>query len=126
MRTIVLALSASLVGAVACHDSTAPHRELRAIYEIRVPASAAASDSIHIQFEARTGYCDNNVMVSSTMDATSMRFAITSEPGSGNCPPGVYISPKYSYVVVPPHSVPFTVHFVEPGAADSVRVVNSP
>jgi hypothetical protein len=129
MRTTSLLLSAVFLGGLACHDSTAPERTLRAIDQIVVPASAAAGDSIHIKFRASTAQCDNDVMVSSTMDEASMRFTVTGVTG-GSCspgyPPGVYISPVYEYFVVPPHPVPFTINFAEPGQADSVRVVISP
>lgn len=129
MRAESLLLSATLVlGAAGCRDTTAP-RTLRTIDQIRVPASAASTDSIHIVFSANTSSCDNDVMVSSTMNDTGMTFSVSAMSG-GSCqpgyPPGVYIQPEYSYVVVPPHPVPFTVGFAEPGQPDSVRIVGSP
>jgi hypothetical protein len=129
MRAVSLLLSTAIaLSALGCHDTTAP-RTLRAIYQIRVPASAAATDSIHIAFVANTDVCDNDVMVSSTMNDDGMTFSVSVMAG-GSCqsgyPPGVYIQPQYSYVVGPPHSVPFTVGFAEPGQPDSVRVVAAP
>ena len=129
MRIPSLLLSALFLAGIACHDATAPERTVRAITQITVPVFAAAGDSIHIKFQAVPGKCDNDVMVSSTMDEGSMRFMVTGVAG-GSCtshyPPGVYISPVYQYVVVPPHPVPFTIKFAEPGQADSVHVVISP
>jgi hypothetical protein len=129
MRTTSLLLSALFVGGLACHDTTAPERTLRAIDQISVPASAAAGDSIHVKFKASTSPCDGDVMVSSKIDEASIRFTVTSVSGSAcspGYPTGVYISPEYQYVVVPPHAVPFTIEFAEPGQADSVRVVIAP
>lgn len=130
MQAVSLLLSSAIVlSALGCRDTTAPQRTLRAIYQIRVPASAAATDSIHIAFAANTGSCDNDVMVSSRMNDTGMTFSVSATAG-GSCqsgyPPGVYIRPQYSYVVVPPHRVPFRVGFAEPGQPDSVRVVPAP
>ena len=130
MHAASLPLSTALVLSIlACRDTTAPRTTLRTISQIRVPASAAATDSIHITFIANTSTCDNDVMVSSTMNDTGMRFSVSAMKG-GSCqagyPPGVYIPPQYSYVVVPPHSVPFSVAFAEPGQPDSVRVVAAP
>jgi hypothetical protein len=126
-RSLLLS-TAIVLSTLGCRDTTAP-RTRREIYQIRVPASAAAADSIHIAFAANTGSCDNDVMVSSTMNDTGMTFSVSALPG-GSCqsgyPPGVYINPQYSYVVVPPHSVPFTVRFAEPGQPDSIRVVATP
>ncbi len=130
MRAVPVLLSTTIVlAALGCSATTAPQRTLRAIYWIRVPASAAAADSIHISFVGNTSPCDNDVMVSSTMNDTGMTFSVSAVAG-GSCkagyPPGVYIPQQYSYIVVPPHPVPFTVRFVEPGQADSVRVVATP
>ena len=127
MRPVSLLLSSAIgLSALGCHETTAPPAQtLRAVYQIRVPTSAAATDSIHIAFAANTSPCDNDVTVSSTMNDTGMTFSVSVMAGGcqSGYAPGVYIQPQYSYVVVPPHPVPFTVGFSEPGQPDSVRVV---
>ena len=129
MRALSLRVATAIVlSALACRDTTAP-RTIRAIFEIRVPASAAPTDSIRIMFAANTSSCDNDVTVSSAMNDTGITLSVWATAG-GSCqsgyPPGVFVVPQYSYVVVPPHPVPFTVEFAEPGKPDSVRVVAAP
>jgi hypothetical protein len=131
MRAVSFLLSTAIgLSVLGCHDTTAPPSQtLREIFQIRVPASAAATDSIHIAFAANTVSCDDGVTVSSTMNDTGMTFSVSVAAGAScqsGYAPGVYIQPQYTYVVVPPHPVPFTVGFAEPGQPDSVRVVAAP
>lgn len=131
MRAVpFIVATAAVLGALGCKDATAPAQTtLRELSQFRVPDSAAATDSIHISFAENTQPCDNNVTVSSTMNDTGMTFSASVET-HGACktgyPPGIYLPPVYSYVVVPPHPVPFTVEFAQPGGTDSVRVVRAP
>ena len=127
MRALALLFAISIaLGVLGCNDTTGPNRTQRAIYAIQVTASAAVTDTIHITFEGDSKACDSGVIVESQMMATGMRFSVSSVPSTGSCPSGVYIGSSYSYIVVPPHSVPFAVSFAEPGQADSIRVVGAP
>jgi hypothetical protein len=131
MRKIVLMLMFAIVGAAACSDSTAPApaRAARRIYNIKVPPTAAPADSITISFNYDPGACDSALVVEARPSGGQIRFAVSSIPTNQICafslPVAQIISP-FVYVVAPPHSLPYTVKFAEPGEADSVRVVQAP
>jgi len=130
MRRMVLILMSAIVGAAACSDSTAPKgtRVTRQIYNIHVPAAAALGDSIRLSFNYERGACDSAVVVEARPGVGETRFTVSSFQPTGNCPnyPSLGIIPiPVVYVVAPPHAVPYTLKFAEPGASDSVRVVQS-
>jgi len=123
MRTALL-VSITIIRSVACHDATSPAVPVqRNIYAIQVPQHAALTDTIRIAFQDGVGYCDTGAVVESQLMAAGVRFFVSSVPTGGFCPPGVYVRFAFMYTVVPPHPVPFTVLFAEPGEADSVGSV---
>jgi len=128
MRRIVLMVMSAIVGAAACSDSNAPApaRVTRRIYNIHVPATAAITDSIPVSFNYEPGSCDSALVFEARPSGAQVRFAVSSMPTTGVCaqtlPVAMIIYPLV-YVVAPPHPVPYTFRFAEPGEADSVRVV---
>ena len=128
MRRMVLMLMSAIVATAACSDSTAPRgtRVTRQIYNIHVPAAAAAGDSIRLSFNYERAPCDSAVVVEARPGGAETRFTVSSFQPAGNCPnvPSIATIPiPVVYVVAPPHAVPYTLKFAEPGAPDSVRVV---
>ena len=128
MRRFVVMAVFGVVAAAACNDSTAPKavRATRPIFNIQVPASARATDSIRLSFEYERGYCDSALVVEARPGGAETRFAVSSISKTGTCPdalPIANIRIPVVYVVAPPHALPYTAKFAEPGEADSVRVV---
>lgn len=128
MRRWVLMGMIALAAAAACKDSTGPKatRAARRIYNIRVPASAGAADSIRVSFEYERTSCDSAVVVEARPGVAEIRFAVSSISTTGACPDGLpiaYIRYPVVYTVAPPHAVPYTARFAEPAEPDSVRTV---
>jgi hypothetical protein len=82
-------------------------------------------DTIHISFQYSTSPCDTAVVLESQLESDGIRLGISSVGTNNPCPIAVtaVFQPPFLYVVGPPHQVPFTVRFAEPGEADSVRAV---
>ena len=123
--------AALLLATASCHDATSPlQRREQRIYTIQVPQRAAVGDTVRISFYNSSGFCDTGVVFESQlMPDGGLRFVVSSVPHAVDCiPPGAGTIGRlpYLYVVGPPHVVPFTVRFAEPGEADSVRVVGGP
>ena len=128
MRQMMLVLLCAVVGAAACSDTTAPAptRATRRIYNIQVPATASPADSIRLSFDYDRGSCDSALVVEVRPGGDATRFAVSSFPTKNVCPynlPVAMIRSPVVYVVAPPHALPYTVTFAEPGEPDSVRVV---
>lgn len=118
----------ALIAAAACNDSTGPKatRATRRIYNIQVPARAAATDSIRLSFEYDHAYCDSALVVEARPGVTEIRFAVSSISTKGVCPDGLPIANIRNpvvYVVAPPHALPYTAKFAEPAEPDSIRTV---
>ena len=129
MRQFVsILLFAIVVVAAACTDSNAPARSrvTQPIFNIKVPAAAGPSDSIRISFNYSPGACDSALALEVRPSYTEALFAVSSIPTNQVCPYGLPIARiviPVVYVVPPPHALPYTARFAEPGEADSVRVV---
>jgi hypothetical protein len=125
--------TALLLATSSCHDGTSPlspllRREQR-IYGIQVPQRAAVGDTVRISFHNSSGFCDKGVVFESQLTADGVRFVVSSVPHAVDCIPpgaGAIVQLPFLYVVGPPHVVPFTLRFAEPGEGDSVRVVAGP
>ena len=128
MRLFVSMLLFAIVALAACSDSNAPApaRVTQPIYNIHVPTAAGPSDSIRISFNYSPGGCDSALALEVRPSYSEARFAVSSIPTNEVCPYGLPIASiviPVVYVVPPPHALPYTVKFAEPGAADSVRVI---
>jgi hypothetical protein len=118
-------LSAFVLGA-ACSDTTSPpQRHQATIFAIKTSPRAAVTDTIHISFQYGTSPCDTAVVFQSEFESDGIRLGVSSVGSGGACPIAVtaVFQPPFLYVVGPPHQAPFTVRFIEPGEADSVRVI---
>jgi hypothetical protein len=128
MRVIRSVLLVTILAGVACHDATGPgQRQQRSIFAIKVPPEAAVGDTIRISFHYGASPCDTGVSFESQLMNDGIRFVVSSVSSGQACPVALtaldFIQLPFLYIVVPPHTVPFTVRFAEPGAADSVRVI---
>jgi hypothetical protein len=128
MRAITSVLLITILAGVACHDATGPlERQQRSIFAIKVPPEAAFGDTIRISFHYGASPCDTGVSFESQLMSDGIRFVVSSVSNGQPCPVALtaldFIQTPFLYVVLPPHTVPFTVRFAEPGAADSVRVI---
>jgi hypothetical protein len=128
MRQTMFMLILAIVGAAACSDSTSPTRARATlpIYNIKVPASAAATDSIRISFNYNRAGCDSALAVEARPSVTEVRFTASSIPTNEVCPYGLPVALNIIpvvFVVPPPHALPYTVRFAEPGEPDSIRIV---
>ena len=131
MRNCVMVVMVAAIAVAACNDSNAPSaRQQLTIYDIHVPASAGFTDSIHISFSYARAGCDSAVAVETRPAYDGIRFVVTSmttdRPCTLDLPVASIVQSPIVYVVPPPHAVPFTARFDQPGTADSVRVVAAP
>jgi hypothetical protein len=113
----------------ACSDATSPPaRHQATIYAIQTPPRAAIMDTIHISFQYSASPCDTAVVFESQLMSDGIRLGVSSVGTDRLCPIAVtqVYRPPFLYVVGPPHQVPFTVRFAEPGEADTVRVIAGP
>jgi hypothetical protein len=122
---VLVLLSAFALG-TSCSDPTSPPvRHQARMFAIQTSPRAAVMDTIHISFQYSTSPCDTAVVLESQLESDGIRLGISSVGTNNPCPIAVtaVFQPPFLYVVGPPHQVPFTVRFAEPGEADSVRSV---
>ena len=123
---LVRPLAITLLGAALAScggDATAPTVRLAHLSNIAAPAGAFPGDTLRVSFDwTPQGACDplDHIDVRQTSDSAS--FAVWTRAVGGTCP---YVAVIHSFaaLVPPPHDVPFTLVFREPGGRDSTRTV---
>lgn len=118
-------LLALWVAALACRDGTGPSARRRAlITNIRVPASAAATDTVHIAFDYLLG-CDTLDVIDVRQTASRVSFAVWTRPTNGPCLASL-TGGHVVHLLLPFRRSPFEAVFQEPSGADSVRRITTP
>lgn len=124
MRARIVHPLAALAAAaliVSCGGSTAPALRLADIIDISAPGGTFGTDTLHVSFDWLPQGCGSLDHVDVRETADSASFAVWTRAGSEPCAQLVALH-HFAAVVPPPHHVPYTFLFREPGGADSVRV----
>jgi hypothetical protein len=84
--SVLVMLSASVLGA-GCSDSTSPpERHQATIYAIQTSPHAAVTDTIHISFQYNTSPCDTDVVLESQLESDGIRLGVSSMGSNEPCP----------------------------------------
>lgn len=128
-RLLVCAGLLGVVVAAGCSDTTGPKsvQRVATIVNIKVPATAAATDTVKVVFDySPASYCDTGVVMQARTLADGLHFTVTSWSTNVQCPAyaaDIIRLPSAGYIVSPPHDTPLRLVFSEPDGKDSVRVV---
>lgn len=130
-RRFVIAGIAAIITLAACNDANAPTgSRVATIYQIRVPAHASFTDTVHVAFSYAIGPCDTGTVVEARPEPDGVRFTVRSFPTNRVCPLNPTASlvplivPQWTMAIGPPHASPLRLVFTEPSGGDSVRVIS--
>jgi hypothetical protein len=115
-----------VLGVASCIDLGPRQHTLAYLSDIEVPASVAASDSLHVSFRYTHGVCDSDIRAEVQASPGARTFFVSIRrpyTGQAQCTDQAVIK-QFSYAVPPSlRTTQFTVKFVLPEGLDSIRVV---
>ena len=113
------------VGAIACHDSTAPILTYRtAIFNLNMVATANAADTVRISFDYAISPCVPLDRIDARTTATSVTFAVWVRSTTGPVCAAASVLRTYSYLSLPgTRSATFSAIFEEPTGRDTTLTV---
>ena len=107
-----------------CVEPKLPPPTVNVITGIRLPARAAASDTVRVVFSYLTANCIANTAIEARQTADGLRFTATTPNYQGLCLAVLRTDTAHvGYVILPQHAAPLRLIFTEPSGGDSVRVV---
>jgi hypothetical protein len=126
-RNVMGSCLVGLALAGGCRSATDPRANPwhpNAITNIRLPASAAATDTVIVRFTYVAPACDDVSSVEARQSPDVLLFTASTSNASGPCAAGAStLAHEVEYTVFPAHPVPLRIAFTRPGATDSVRVI---
>ena len=116
---------ALLLAVCSCKSSTEPkHSMLATVYDIEVPSTVLATDTLTIRFDYYLG-CEGLDHLETLQSSTGITFEVWVTNDGFPCLQFMPASARHVQMVLPPRAAPFTVRFKQT-PRDSVLTVSTP